>query len=177
MTVRQCMDFYPRTPCGVRPGTIVNLKVFVLFLPTHPLRGATDRNPRAGRAVQHFYPRTPCGVRRQKCSRPHHRSPYFYPRTPCGVRRRRHGEPVLYAVISTHAPLAGCDRRPQSSQISRLEFLPTHPLRGATTCQHATTSRERFLPTHPLRGATRPERVRYYDKKISTHAPLAGCDL
>ena len=79
-------NFYPRTPCGVRRCFDINFSVdgpisihappagcdfrilansccLILFLSTHPLRGATftttDRNIRN----LYFYPRTPCGVR------------------------------------------------------------------------------------------------------------------
>ena len=56
--------------------------------------------------------------------------------------------------ISTHAPLAGCD-----------------VLNAVNVNEHTE-----FLPTHPLRGATVHGRVFQVGKRISTHAPLAGCD-
>ena len=78
--------------------------------------------------------------------------------------------------ISTHAPLAGCDMQPGSLLEKDSQFLPTHPLRGATTDRQQALTDIEFLPTHPLRGATEedvaPEEIDF----ISTHAPLAGCD-
>ena len=61
--------FYPRSPCGERPGDA----------------GISGPD-------QHFYPRSPCGERRQradiKCKISH-----FYPRSPCGERPAKRMEP------------------------------------------------------------------------------------
>ena len=56
-------------------------------------------------------------------------------------------------------------------------FQPTHPSRGATPYIPRDKCRQIvFQPTHPSRGAT-GEKVRIYGRKrISTHAPLTGCD-
>ena len=79
-------------------------------------------------------------------------------------------------------------------------FQSTHPLRGATNCQHPTGERflhfnprtpcgvrrrsesvceidVRFQSTHPLRGATQQKNLLNLHIWISIHAPLAGCDL
>ena len=102
------------------------------FQSTHPLRGATlPRLLRRGR-IEYFNPRTPCGVRLHQ--------PYW--RIHC-------------ALISIHAPLAGCDSFSVTSRIWGFVFQSTHPLRGAT---HAASRFTSFC-------------------LISIHAPLAGCDL
>ena len=36
---------------------------------------------------------------------------------------------------------------------------------------------DKFLLTHPLRGATLQELEQKNSKKISTHTPLAGCNI
>ena len=56
--------FYPRSPCGERPGTAC----------------MGNQEPYA-----YFYPRSPCGERRVTRAL-HPASIYFYPRSPCGER-------------------------------------------------------------------------------------------
>ena len=101
--------------------------------------------------------------------------------------------------ISTHAPLAGRDRRGRAICARAVRFQPTRPLRGATltlklAMRHLTISthaplagRDRqcsaigtptsiFQPTRPLRGATYDPSPLFWYYYISTHAPLAGRD-
>ena len=145
--------FNPRTPCGVR--RLLNRNVSSLmrkFQSTHPLRGATR-----------------CICFRLLVSR------YFNPRTPCGVR-------------------------PMSSTISSTEvrFQSTHPLRGATVWGMLFVDRmENFNPRTPCgvrrRAGLYARAYRYFNprtpcgvrqhghrvgrpRRISIHAPLAGCD-
>ena len=148
-------DFNPRTPCGVRQ-----------FI---PYRTETLRN---------FNPRTPCGVRRspRSCSGPeaHH----FNPRTPCGVRLAGTEKPLGLAIISIHAPLAGCDR--SEIEPANNVYISIHaPLAGCDLRDGAKPARSgdfnprtpcgvrlglsqlpsvviTFQSTHPLRGATPP---------------------
>ena len=128
---------------------------------------------------------------------------------------------ALYPEISTHAPLARCDRNLNSSNESRrnfnsrtscevrrscsacrrrhCQFQLTHLLRGATCLNFDLDGYSKFQLTHLLRGATYvttlsdsglisthaplarcdiPKRVKFgRTRKISTHAPLARCDL
>ena len=101
-------DFYPRSPCGERPGLhngqFVALCISIhallaesdskpvrlftnttIFLSTLSLRRATLRRWIANSQMPDFYPRSPCGERpwtaRQWISRDD-----FYPRSPCGER-------------------------------------------------------------------------------------------
>ena len=78
--------------------------------------------------------------------------------------------------ISTHAPLAGRDKKHKQHQVDQQKFQPTRPLRGATSRKKGTISPTLFQPTRPLRGATLPFRAYALVMNISTHAPLAGRD-
>ena len=82
--------FYPRSPCGERPGAEIHHPGQVLFLSTLSLRRATgapvERMPSSsisihallaesdpqikimGAPVENFYPRSPCGERQQRAA-------------------------------------------------------------------------------------------------------------
>ena len=80
-------------------------------------------------------------------------------------------------MISTHAPLAGRDKKTSASSVRSDLFQPTRPLRGATVGGNDCTGcQTRFQPTRPLRGATGVAFVSRNAVAISTHAPLAGRD-
>ena len=122
------------------------------FQPTRPLRGATNIYGTChGRS--NFNPRAPCGARLALHLKKLN-SFYFNPRAPCGARRYDRATRQLHP-ISTHAPLAGRDRR-------------THRRFGLGPY---------FNPRAPC-GARRMASRRFRSNpKISTHAPLAGRDL
>ena len=105
---------------------------------------------------------------------------------------------VYHLVISTHTPLAGCNKdmtvvivpivlfllthplrgaTEKFMQIYLLTiFLLTHPLRGATETKGKGNCAKSFLLTHPLRGATGGLLWLIIWIWISTHTPLAGCN-
>ena len=56
-------NFYPRSPCGERPTTIITICTVSKFLSTLSLRRATRLKPRQTRTDTNFYPRSPCGER------------------------------------------------------------------------------------------------------------------
>ena len=146
-----------------------------LFQSTHPVRGATGFAGGGGGSGGDFNPRTPCGVRhaigiqaarieaisihapRAGCDRGDAgrgaRGRHFNPRTPCGVR------PVLIAILYSFG-----------------SFQSTHPVRGATRTGQFTRVVPVFQSTHPVRGATDRRRVALAIRRISIHAPRAGCD-
>ena len=63
-------DFNPRTPCGVRLGTVTISFPTVLFQSTHPVWGATIESGEIfPTSLEDFNPRTPCGVRLHGCRR------------------------------------------------------------------------------------------------------------
>ena len=125
-----------------------------LFQSTHPMRGATEYPEGWKEVTEYFNPRTPCGVRQ---------------------RKRRLVDPLQF--ISIHAPHAGCDAAGQLGLLSARLFQSTHPMRGATTrFLRLRLVPLRFQSTHPMRGATRKQQRRARLRKISIHAPHAGCD-
>ena len=79
------MNFYPRSPCGVR-----------LAGPSGPA------------FLYNYYPRSPCGERQQTV-RLSGLLPDFYPRSPCGERRSTSLTFPGFGVISIHALLAESD--------------------------------------------------------------------
>ena len=149
-----CLNFNPRTPCGVRQQIHTLPKQTGKFQSTHPLRGATKGGLGAILviAISIHAPLAGCdhGLHHHRARRRH-----FNPRTPCGVRRPQRRERRAAKNISIHAPLAGCDLRPLQPPAAPRSFQSTHPLRGATR--------------HILRES--------FDRSISIHAPLAGCDM
>ena len=100
--------FYPRSPCGERPGRIWSTAFAWYFYPRSPC--GERRSPRTGFCrPRYFYPRSPCGERQGKVHVPIMREKFlstlslrratfelapanmgsnnFYPRSPCGERR------------------------------------------------------------------------------------------
>ena len=145
------------------------------FQSTHPSRGATYVCNRCLRRfdISTHAPLTGCDSTTDTLSRS---PPDFNPRTPHGVRHReqnREPRPGQFqpthpsrgatppetpvppgGLISTHAPLTGCD----------------YPV--AITCTVPTG----FQSTHPSRGATPRCKFSRTTSGISIHAPLTGCD-
>ncbi len=98
--------FNPRTPCGVRPFITSLSACLTLFQSTHPLRGATVASTSTEVASWYFNPRTPCGVRLPVCT-----------------------AWLIFANISIHAPLAGCDA--PSLTLIVITYISIHaPLAG-----------------------------------------------
>ena len=122
----------------------------------------------------------------------------FNPRTPRGVRPRNYRLPYLPAVVSIHAPLAGCDLR--SARRSRCQGVSIHaPLAGCDDCDamlreilsvsiHAplagcdialiayTSDSRCFNPRTPRGVRLCPHSICIGTHGVSIHAPLAGCD-
>ncbi len=102
-------------------------------------------------------------------------------------------------IISTHTPLAGCDEIP-AGQFPRWCHFNSHTPRGVRPAAQDFISKignfnshtprgvrlalgnnrkmkKRFQLTHPSRGATQRSNFSAAGSLISTHTPLAGCDL
>ena len=60
-----CRNFYPRSPCGERPGGLFFFGGRKRFLSTLSLRRATRLGLLGWLRVLDFYPRSPCGERQQ----------------------------------------------------------------------------------------------------------------
>ena len=78
--------------------------------------------------------------------------------------------------ISIHAPLAGCDPRRRWLRICSSNFNPRTPCGVRHYQQQSAAASNKFQSTHPLRGATKRRWMGKQRRKISIHAPLAGCD-
>ena len=61
---RPVTDFYPRSPCGERPLTLIIGFLVGVFLSTLSLRRATVTRVASTPTTVDFYPRSPCGERR-----------------------------------------------------------------------------------------------------------------
>ena len=147
---------------------------------------------------RHFNPRTPCGVRRTKSTRSFRRTVFQSTHPLRGATMATAFITSSAGFQSTH-PLRGATFRIKKAP-SRLRFQSTHPLRGATLHRprhqprhghfnprtpcgvrpiyaHKSRSTKHFNPRTPC-GVRPGEWITFEQaKKISIHAPLAGCDF
>ena len=168
------VNFYPRSPCGERPGA--------------------ERLPPPR---WYFYPRSPCGERLEY-DPDDNIFVDFYPRSPCGERRHEYAAGVQTiqflstlslrratvhllpraggVAISIHALLAESDQAVAVTGGQTAKFLSTLSLRRATLDFSYILHLQAFLSTLSLRRATlkRQEEQRKFD--ISIHALLAESD-
>ena len=149
----------------------------ILFQPTLPLRGATEKGLKQ-KTVAESQPTLPLRGATPRCDRTAPDGARFNPRSPCGER------PVLLDrvgagdLVSTHAPLAGSDNAYNAMTAEQREFQPTLPLRGATTiCEWAAFGSWKFQPTLPLRGATSGLDFRSPEELFQPTLPLRGATL
>ena len=102
---------------------------------------------------------------------------YFNPRTPCGVRPRRFS--AAARPCSDFNPRTPCGVRPSAEKETTFQypFQSTHPLRGATLYASEIALIKRISIHAPLAGCDRSTQCDRLLVGISIHAPLAGCDL
>ena len=133
------IHFYPRSPCGERPGRMTeNGTKKLTFLSTLSLRRATCYSFRHSASCWYFYPRSPCGERQRLWIMLYSCPGNFYPRSPCGER------------------LAGVN-----SMLTLIQFLSTLSLRRATTCVLIIRKQCRhFYPRSPC-GERPPSTLRH----------------
>ena len=127
LSLKPHTHFYPRSPCGERPG----------------------QNPAAYKPDCNFYPRSPCGERLGKSAAVHPNKVDFYPRSPCGERPpattprgapgeflstlslRRATEEISHNIVSNiisiHALLAESDRSTLKLALRSSYFYPRSP--------------------------------------------------
>ena len=146
-------NFYPRSPCGERPGGQQEQNG-VFGISIHALLAESDSSACCGvRRKYNFYPRSPCGERpySQHVTWP---SGYFYPRSPCGERPPERS--VQYFPGSHFYPRSPCGERPDTltDDVSTGGFLSTLSLRRATTLVSRQYQKSLFLSTLSLRRAT-----------------------
>ena len=129
------------------------------------------------RASLHFNPRTPCGVRPASRETRWRRGLFQSTHPMRGATLADGLCLAVDAVISIHAPHAGCDLMFWQHCISYLPFQSTHPMRGATWSIAYAMQLSIFQSTHPMRGATHLLLRCIVHLIISIHAPHAGCDM
>ena len=192
------MNFYPRTPCGVRLNRACPTGRWPTFLSTYPVRGTTRWGidvehvrsisihvPRAGYdcgkrlkicSISYFYPRTPCGVRHIFAEHGIALT-NFYPRTPCGVR-----PPMLvrlFGNVWNFYPRTPCGVRLSETAQKRhciRYFYPRTPCGVRQGYGRTTEGAGIFLSTYPVRGTTQPFDTSTQSSYISIHVPRAGYD-
>ena len=169
--------FYPRSPCGERPGIQRLVALLRQFLSTLSLRRATAAKAARGRGGPYFYPRSPCGERQLRYpSRPGKIN--FYPRSPCGERLYTDLNSSYGALISIHALLAESDYKRTVSLTVFFRFLSTLSLRRATlTNVVSSTGTIDFYPRSPCGERHRSGPYPGQRLPISIHALLAESDL
>ena len=101
-------SFYPRSPCGERPGkNLVNGISGIVSI--HALLAESDHSLNLpSKPIESFYPRSPCGERQINPAK-HTNLACFYPRSPCGERQRFHAADISTRRVSIHALLAESD--------------------------------------------------------------------
>ena len=104
-----CLRYFnPRTPCGVRPVAFPPSQSDSGFQSTHPMRGATELH--SHKDAQGIFQSThPMRGATSVLAAAVRNLPNFNPRTPCGVRPHISVKWYKRAMISIHAPHAGCD--------------------------------------------------------------------
>ena len=157
----------------------------VLMIASRPLRGATQQCDQHGHdtAISIHAPLAGRDNGRRRAVRPHR---HFNPRAPCGARRLSAISLVSPSLFQSTRPLRGATQLKSLKGVRQdaagagakgRHFNPRTPCGVRPTGATMTASDLSFQSTHPLRGATRKFRnVVKHIKKISIHAPLAGCD-
>ena len=147
-------DFYPRSPCGERPGCASGNPARRPFLSTLSLRRATFFAIFKPQILTYFYPRSPCGERRH-WQTGQSRTRQFL--STLSLRRATVGDtpPCCGCMISIHALLAESDLTFTFTLIL-LSVISIHALLAESDFKanvHRAKSRL-FLSTLSLRRAT-----------------------
>ena len=191
-------NFYPRSPCGERPTTIITICIAPRFLSTLSLRRATIRHKIPRQFPSHFYPRSPCGERQR--AEIHASSQQEFLSTLSLRRATGYGQYCIRApeisihallaesdrlglpgwlrvLISIHALLAESDRRGASESIGTLHFYPRSPC-GERQCSSILSQQRTEISIHALLAESDPELDTLANKApfISIHALLAESD-
>ncbi len=147
-------NFYPRSPCGERPGSVSGISS-ITVISIHALLAESDL----------FFGSHAAESR------------YFYPRSPCGERRLDTRQRDVVRQISIHALLAESDHQTNAGSNESGEFLSTLSLRRATCMRRCTVAGScHFYPRSPC--GERPYFIVNIvnDNYISIHALLAESD-
>ena len=93
---------------------------------------------------------------------------------PLAGRDKRISEPIHNSSISTHAPLAGRDTRHIQRLARAFYFNPRAPCGARPLRTYKYRGRQGFQPTRPLRGATRFACLPFGTAKFQPTRPLRG---
>ena len=191
--------FYPRSPCGERPGRThtgpargkISIHALLaesdafrdnvgapLRISIHALLAESDEPTAGGNNKNNVFLST-LSLRRathsQRSRKQSHQN--FYPRSPCGERRQTTQTCRAKISISIHALLAESDVRGEHHANSQQEFLSTLSLRRATVGQKRL--RQKFAISIHALLAESDKRFHAADistRRISIHALLAESD-
>ena len=190
------LNFYPRPPCGGRPGCSIRWGASTPFLSTSPLRGTTI-DPLCDQIQEELFLSTSplrgtTWWRCRSCPPPCH----FYPRPPCGGRRfafAELGADIVFlstsplrgttpgfghvgniSCISIHVPLAGDDRWRSRSYPRTHDFYPRPPCGGRLLPRGSCASRPYFYPRPPCGGRLAGFTVVDMTLKFLSTSPLRG---
>ena len=171
---RQCWNFYPRSPCGERPGIQRLVALLRQFLSTLSLRRAT---PATG--ILRFYPLflSTLSLRRATIDIINNVINRIFLST-LSLRRATsalHNILELFP-ISIHALLAESDQQKKKSTRQVKHFYPRSPCGERLNEDRYGQPYWRFLSTLSLRRATNSRANHIKRNKISIHALLAESD-
>ena len=144
--------FYPRSPCGERPITIITIYIAWKFLSTLSLRRATVTvlgiQHRVGISIHALLAESDVPYQREI-----HQKSNFYPRSPCGERPEAQGVTSVYTDFYPRSPCG--ERRPGLARLaSRLDFYPRSPCGERRIMIITICTVLKFLSTLSLRRAT-----------------------
>ena len=149
------MNFYPRTPCGVRleeDGHFTEDERISIHVPR---AGYDTKTMCLASWRRYFYPRTPCGVRPQH-KRIVQAAAAFLSTYPVRGTTDSNGYSYGFQIISIHVPRAGYDRERQCPGAYLRDFYPRTPCGVRLAKLGTTVSTVKFLSTYPVRGTTCP---------------------
>ncbi len=145
--------FYPRSPCGERPGKVKVVEPGFTFLSTLSLRRATGNLVGLVRRNAHFYPRSPCGERLLDAVQIVIIVIFL---STLSLRRATDldSSTTRRFTISIHALLAESDARRASRQQPAGDFYPRSPCGERQFSTSRISETIKFLSTLSLRRAT-----------------------
>ena len=164
-------DFNPRTPCGVRLWTRLHSRS-VTCISIHAPRAGCDSDPASRPSHRaHFNPRTPCGVRRCR-SRPTRRSRRTFQSThPVRGATRSRAEDQAGQEISIHAPRAGCDAARRTLSAVSAHFNPRTPCGVRRRPPAPSPAPPYFNPRTPCGVRLDPARISCFCANFNPRTP------
>ena len=174
LLLRVVNNFNPRTPCGVRQNRRRKRAHAFNFNPRTPCGVRLAEND-TDATQNDFNPRTPCGVRPDRANRSESMS-LFQSTHPLRGATQNDIDALRAAVISIHAPLAGCDPDVGRDGGSFGHFNPRTPCGVRPTRPYGLRFQLLISIHAPLAGCDYACCRVHRGRDISIHAPLAGCD-